>query len=63
MEGNSHPLTRIEMQTHGVSRVNTFIIGPETRLGYYVIRYEVKMEDVAGAINTPRILIITAFGY
>ena len=63
MEGNSHPLTRIEMQTHGVSRVNTFIIGAETSLGYYDVRHEVNMENVAGTINTPRILIITAFGY
>lgn len=62
-KNNSHSLTRIEMQTHRVSRVNTFIIGAETRPGYYVIRYEVNMKDVAGTINTPRILIITAFGY
>lgn len=51
------------MQTHRVSRVNTLVIGAETRPGYYVIRYKVNMEDVAATINTPRILIITAFGY
>ena len=51
------------MQTHRVSCVNTFIVGAETGLGYYDIRYEVNMKDVAGTVNTPRILIITTFGY
>lgn len=39
------------------------IIGVEIRLGYYVIWYEVNMEDVVGIINILRILIIIVFGY
>lgn len=59
----SHSLTRIEMQAHRESRMNLFVIGGETRAGNYEIRYKVNMEDVAATVNTPRILIVTAFGY
>lgn len=51
------------MQAHRESRMNLFVIGGETRAGNYEIRYKVNMEDVAATVNTPRILIVTAFGY
>lgn len=58
-----HSLTGIKIQAHWVSRVDPFVIGRETRFSIYVIRYKVNVEDVAATVNTPRILIGTAFGY
>ena len=58
---NAKCLTRIGKRAGWVTHMDPFVRGAETRMGNWHICYKANNDDVAAAVNTPRILISAAF--